>query len=255
MISVLLLFAVGVEQAAGSVEFVASGSKTSRSWSYVCLLSVVFQVKNISKVLTKVEESLHFSKTTACWVDLTKLIIFIFLFEHLFSCVWYFVGILNEEDGQQNWLKTNGIADKPYTVQYLHAFYFASVTMISVGYGDIVPTSITNNSILDDTEMLVTILFMFCSCLQLSFSVSSIFSILSDLTQGTAELRTRIRAVNEFLQRKKISPPLQSKIREYLTYFWQEQSKDQIDEISIANQLSQKLKEELMTEGSFINNF
>lgn len=96
--------------------------------------------------------------------------------------------------------------------------------MISVGYGDIVATSnfFISHSYEDDAEMLVAIIFMFFSCLQLSFSVSSIFGILNELAQGSSELRSRLRAINIYMQRKKISLALQSKIREYLTYFWQE---------------------------------
>jgi hypothetical protein len=34
------------------------------------------------------------------------------------------------------------IADDDWTYQYLDSFYYATVTMLTIGYGDIVPRSI-----------------------------------------------------------------------------------------------------------------
>ena len=64
---------------------------------------------------------------------------FLFLLEHLFSCIWYFVGI--QEIAEDSWVKANKLSDATYTDQYVTAFYFSSVTMFTVGYGDVVPKS------------------------------------------------------------------------------------------------------------------
>lgn len=40
-----------------------------------------------------------------------------------------------------NWLDARNMSNAPYYEVYLEAFYFSTVTMISVGYGDIVPLS------------------------------------------------------------------------------------------------------------------
>lgn len=66
---------------------------------------------------------------------------FLLFVEHIFSCVWLVVGFMGVEWGEPNWIEAAGILDLGYTKQYLTSFYFATVTMISVGYGDILPKS------------------------------------------------------------------------------------------------------------------
>ena len=37
------------------------------------------------------------------------------------------------------WMDKNGITNDSWWSQYLHAYYFSTVTMVTVGYGDITP--------------------------------------------------------------------------------------------------------------------
>ena len=66
-----------------------------------------------------------------------------------------------------------------------------------------------------------------------------------------------ISLMNSFMDRKKIRPELQTRIREYLKFIWQEQKTLHTEEEEkIKNSLSVSLKEELMLEvyGFFLKN-
>jgi len=77
--------------------------------------------------------------------------------------------------------------------------------MISVGYGDIVPQSITYHQyLLDYLEKLCTIIFMFTTCIQLSFSVNTVGEILNSITLSSENTTEKVRIINKFMNRKKI---------------------------------------------------
>lgn len=99
--------------------------------------------------------------------------------------------------------------------------------------------------------MIVSILFMFCSCIQLSYSVSSLFNILTQFNHHKEQIRGKLRSINLYMQKKRISHQLQYKVREYLQYLWQEASNQENEhETEIIEILSSKLKDELMIEAN-----
>ena len=62
-----------------------------------------------------------------------------------------------------------GIRDQNWSVQYLNAYYFSTVTMITVGYGDIVPNC--------TFEMIYCILTMLMACGVYAYSLNAIGTI------------------------------------------------------------------------------
>lgn len=74
--------------------------------------------------------------------------------------------------------------DEEWKLKYLDSFYFSTVTMLSVGYGDIVPISISYAyfSFLDSLEKILSIIFMMIACIQLSYSVNTVGEIISSIS-------------------------------------------------------------------------
>ena len=56
---------------------------------------------------------------------------------HLFSCLWVWLGRWELKWGIDNWLSQKSYDDLKWQSIYLRAFYFNMVTMVTVGYGDI----------------------------------------------------------------------------------------------------------------------
>lgn len=55
---------------------------------------------------------------------------------HLFSCIWFWFSSIDHEN---SWILSKGLQNLTWSSQYLEAFYFAIVTMLTIGYGDNVP--------------------------------------------------------------------------------------------------------------------
>ncbi|CAK87680.1 unnamed protein product (macronuclear) [Paramecium tetraurelia] len=213
-------------------------------WLNLSLILFITQYHYFANVVRNMEESIHLSKTQSSIVNLAKLIFTILYFLHIFSCLWYYIGSYANEIGMVNWLDNRHLSEAPYETQYLEAFYFSTVTMISVGYGDIVP--------LNALEKICTIIFMFTTCVQLSFSVNTVGEILNSISLSTENTTEKIRIINKFMNRKKISFELQYQIREYIKIYWSQQlQQENEEEEKLITSLSENLKNKLIHEANF----
>ena len=59
--------------------------------------------------------------------------------EHLFSSIWAFIGLVEQENDGYNWIQFKGLVGRDWTLIYLESIYYTTVTLTSVGYGDISP--------------------------------------------------------------------------------------------------------------------
>ncbi len=90
--------------------------------------------------------------------------------------------------------------DEDFIVQYIYSLYWASTTMISIGYGDITPKN--------PTEVGFTVFIQFLSCLLYGFSINSIWSIVQELNAKKSRIRSRLNTINLYMRDKDISNEL-----------------------------------------------
>ncbi|CAK58155.1 unnamed protein product (macronuclear) [Paramecium tetraurelia] len=178
----------------------------------IILLTSLMQFKHISEVIQKSEESQYFSKSQKGIISLFKLILTLMYILHMFSCIWYFNSNLSDE----SWIKYKQLDQQSWQVQYLEAFYFAIVTMLTIGYGDNVPKS--------SNEKIVAIFFIMGACLWFSYSVNTIGIIIKEINQNMVERIKKIRVINRYMHKRRIPYGLQYRIREYLNFRWKEEA-------------------------------
>jgi voltage-gated potassium channel Kch len=76
-----------------------------------------------------------------CIYQIIKLLLTMIYLEHLFSSIWSFIGLIEEENGGYNWVQYKSLVGRDWKLIYLESIYYTTVTLTSVGYGDISPQS------------------------------------------------------------------------------------------------------------------
>ncbi|CAD8109319.1 unnamed protein product [Paramecium sonneborni] len=199
------------------------------------LILLLGQLKHIYDTFLKVDQISYLTRPLRGRISLVKFLVSLIYVAHLFSCIWFWFSSIDQND---SWIITKRLGNLKWPSQYLEAFYFAIVTMLTIGYGDNVPQN--------QIEKIVTIIFILCACLWFSYSVNFIGGIIDDITQNQVERNKKMRVINKYMREREIPFALQYQIKEYLTYRWKED--DEIDlemEQTLLGQLSDELKEEL----------
>ncbi|CAD8070698.1 unnamed protein product [Paramecium sonneborni] len=144
---------------------------------------------------------------------------------------------------QNSWIMLKELDHQTWQVQYLESFYFAIVTMLTIGYGDNVPKSWN--------EKIIAIFFILSACLWFSYSINAIGTIIKEINLNFVERSKKIRVINRYMHQRNIPYSLQYKIREYLTFRWKEESEiDLQQEEILLNELSEELQQELKKQAN-----
>ena len=172
--------------------------------------------------------------------DLLVLLITTIFFAHFFACIFRFMA--NNSEYAKNWVHVYGINDKSLEDQYLYSLYWSTVTMMTVGYGDIVAQN--------PSEMFFSVIAILVGCIIVGYNISKIGNIFQDMNKEEKKIQDNINKLNQFMKAKRINNNLQMRIRAYLKFLSEKQhEKLNNDLLKIIDTLSDSLKEELYLQG------
>ena len=209
-----------------------------RKLNFVKLL-IYIKLLDFKLIYSRIMEKFLIQEKYQNIISLIKIAFISLLFAHIIGCFWHFIAEI--QFPEISWLSVRNLESSPWLQRYLYSIYWASVTIMTVGYGDIVPQ---NNS-----EVLLALATIIFGCGVYAFNLNSIGMILQDINKENTRFKHNINIINQFMKRKNVNPDLQMRVREYLRFIWKEEKAQNLDEEThIINVLSGNLKEELLLE-------
>ncbi|RMZ52856.1 hypothetical protein APUTEX25_000975 [Auxenochlorella protothecoides] len=148
---------------------------------------------------------------------LTYLLMAVFIIVNLLGCILLFVA---EIEGEQNsWMAyasfTFNVVDANGWAQWVVAIYWASQTLTTVGYGDVVAVTVA--------EALISSVAMLLAILVFGFIVSVIGDLLtvSSLSAWRGQqIRQQLQGVEAWGKERHLGPDVMNKIRRYFIDIW-----------------------------------
>ena len=147
--------------------------------------------------------------------SLIKLCMIIFFLAHWCACIWYFIG---RSEDSYTWLDSSLLANESISQQYVAALYFAVMTMMTVGYGDIIPVTIG--------ERLFAIFVMLLGGGIFGFTLSSITEIAKSLEDEEAKRKKNIYTTTRYMQQQGVDKRIQDEVQKYLEFMLEAESQN-----------------------------
>ncbi|CAD8208172.1 unnamed protein product [Paramecium octaurelia] len=214
------------------IPFILSSYKVPYT-EYILLL----RVTKVKSMIETIEEVTNPSNNVQTILELFKSIFLVLFVSHFCACLWNLIGEMELESKQNSWLVAKNITEAEWSTKYIHAFYFSTITTLTIGYGDIVPQT--------DLERIYVIIMAMVICGLFGYTISSIGNILKQLTEKEELFKQQMMHINSFLKKKKINKQLMLQVRKYFEYFLKmEQEYNEFGEKMMLN-LDKKLKEQV----------
>ena len=133
--------------------------------------------QKLEKINFKLQEKFKIGlRVHASAIDLVNLLFFSFYILNIFACCWYYIAYIYEsEANKKTWLTEHNLSGETLINKYFYSIYWSSVTIMTVGYGDISATNIT--------EVIYSVFTIFFGCGLFAYFINSIGSIVQDINK------------------------------------------------------------------------
>ena len=142
---------------------------------------------------------------------------------HLCGCAFYAASVHDAWAGESStwgqldglWVQSNGTLDyrQELMVRYLRSIYWAYVTMVTTGFGDIVP--VTTN------ETIVCIFSMYVGLVITGTAIANLTLVVTNLDAAATEYQQKLDNLANYMRYRNIPYTLSAKIRRFYEYMWQ----------------------------------
>ena len=135
----------------------------------------------LKKIFGKLEDYYQLSLTINAVLACVRLGFLMIVIAHWFACIWHMIATYESLNDPKNWLRYFDISDEEWQIRYVYSIYWAITTMVTVGYGDLTPTT--------PMEKAYAIFCMLLACGIFGYIMNRIGSIFSSFEENSAEYK------------------------------------------------------------------
>jgi len=145
-------------------------------------------------------------------LTLVKFLFLTVIVAHWMACAFHMVRVIEDDQTGRNWVEAFLGVGNYYTgfEIYICAYYWAVMTMSTIGYGDLVPKT--------TLERIFVIGAMFLGSSIFAYVVGSVTSTVASMGARTTEFRELMDAVNSYMESVNLPYDLRVRIRSYFRH-------------------------------------
>ncbi|KAL4480439.1 hypothetical protein ABPG74_020955 [Tetrahymena malaccensis] len=206
--------------------------------NYISFL-LLLKVKDLQQTLMQLELKYQLKGNLQALIEMIKLIFIILFMAHIVACGAMFVQKIEISSGNNNAWFTQ-FQYESWIDRYINAFYWSIVTMVTLGYGDIVPITLS--------EKLYAIGVALVGCFILSYSMNQVGEILNGLAKSSTLFKEKLQQLNNYFSKNYIERDLQLKVIKYYEYLQFEDQECVNEGYKLIQQLPDQLKKEIQSK-------
>jgi len=189
------------------------GGETMKSLSVFRVLRLIRMLRLVRVVKLFKRWHTHFGFSFAC-VNIIKCLGFTLIILHWIACLWAYAGVALKVDGR-SWLTAHAerlgqdANEEVETWQvYNFALYFATMTLTSVGFGDIRPVT--------DFEVMMVTLLMILTGFAWAFVLASTVNIITNMDAYRGRFNQLMDDLNLLMESRNLGPSLRWRLRRHM---------------------------------------